>query len=85
MNVWTWISWFFGNQTAATWVGSGLVAIGLVFTGCQLKAARQSLQANTLYSVEKDFRDLMGQTQQPDFIGCFVPEDIIKSAEQTAR
>jgi hypothetical protein len=47
------------------------VAGTLIFTGCQIQDARRSLEATTLYNVEKDYSDVFRPIATPAFQKCF--------------
>jgi hypothetical protein len=58
---------------AATWAGAVAVILGLGFTGCQIRLARETQQATIIYSSEKDFHDLFVKTAGETFKKCFGP------------
>jgi hypothetical protein len=51
--------------------GALLVSLTLVLTSCQIRAARRSLQATTVYNLERDFSDRFSRTTDAVFKSCF--------------
>jgi hypothetical protein len=65
------IGTFFANPTAAAWAAAVVAALGFGFTAFQIRIARDTLQAGTIYSIQKDFADLVKRTEDPKFQGCY--------------
>jgi hypothetical protein len=53
------IGTFFANPTAAAWAAAVVAALGFGFTAFQIRIARDTLQAGTIY------------TEDPKFQGCY--------------
>jgi hypothetical protein len=74
----------------ATILGSVGVIIGLGVTSCQIQLARQTLQASTVYNIEKDFSEIFSKRIDAKFLECYRPPGSGLSlpsicAEPTAR
>jgi hypothetical protein len=57
----------------ATGVGSVGVIISLGVASCQIQLARQTLQASTIYNIEKDFSDIFAKRLDAKFVECYRP------------
>jgi hypothetical protein len=74
----------------ATVLGSVAVIIGLGATSCQIDLARKTLQASTIYNIEKDFSEIFAKRLDAKFVECYRPSSGSLSlpsicAESTAR
>jgi hypothetical protein len=57
----------------ATALGSAGVIISLGVTSCQIQLARQTLQASTVYNIEKDFSEIFAKRLDAKFVECYRP------------
>jgi hypothetical protein len=55
-------------------IGATLVALTVIFAGCQIRDARLALEATTLYNVEKDYSDVFKPIVTEKFQKCFGKE-----------
>ena len=62
--------WISASDTA---VGSLAVIIGLGATAYQISLTRQTVQATTVYNIEKDFNEIFGKRVDKKFTECYRP------------
>jgi hypothetical protein len=62
-----------GIGALATAIGVALAVLALLFTKCQVDLARRTLEATTVYSIQRDARDLLSNLQSDrevyDYLG----------------
>jgi hypothetical protein len=59
------------NPATAAWAAVIAAGVGFYVASYQIKVARDTLRAGTLYSIEKDFSSIVSKVEEDAFQDCF--------------